>query len=339
LKKAITLQKNIQKMMKILGFGNALVDILTILECETPLKELNLPKGSMQLLDESGLEKMKVFLSARNTQTATGGSAGNLAKALGKLQAHPGFLGSVGKDEFGELFENRCREDGVQPLLCHHDLPTGIATTLITPDGERTFGTYLGAAAVFYEQEIQEDILRAYDVLFIEGYWIQNPTLMEQMMATAHRLGLKVALDLASYNIVEENKDFFRRVMREYVDVVFANEKESEAFSAGSPEDAAREMAELCQIAVVKIGKEGAYVATDADIRLYPSIRVDHVIDTTGAGDFFAAGFLYGLTHEKSPETSARIGSILGSTVIQYVGTTLPESTWKEVNEQIAMLK
>jgi sugar/nucleoside kinase (ribokinase family) len=162
---------------------------------------------------------------------------------------------------------------------------------------------------------------------------------MEQMMATAHRLGLKVALDLASYNIVEENKDFFRRVMREYVDIVFANEKESESFSAGSPEDAAREMAELCQIAVVKIGKEGAYVATDANIHLYPSIKVDKVVDTTGAGDFFAAGFLYGLTHNKSLETSAHIGAILGGTVIRYVGTTLPESTWKEVNEQIAMLK
>jgi sugar/nucleoside kinase (ribokinase family) len=326
-------------MMKILGFGNALVDILTILECETPLKELNLPKGSMQLLDKSGLEKMKVFLASRKTQTATGGSAGNVAKALGKLHAEPGFLGSVGNDDFGNLFENRCREDGVQPLLYHHDLPTGIATTLITPDGERTFGTYLGAAAVFFEQEIRKEVLRAYNVLFIEGYWIQNPTLMEQMMATAHQLGLKVALDLASYNIVEENKDFFRRVMREYVDIVFANEKESEAFSTGSPEDAAREMAELCQIAVVKIGKEGAYVATDANIHLYPSIHVDNVIDTTGAGDFFAAGFLYGLTHEKSLETSARIGSILGSTVIRYVGTTLPESTWKEVNEQIAILK
>lgn len=325
-------------MDKIIGMGNALVDVLVKIDDDSLLGKLHLPKGSMQLIQEATLSEIRKYTSGMKIHRSTGGSAGNTVCALAALGANPGFIGKVGQDETGAFFGDTLRQRGVNALLATCDLPSGIASTFISTDGERTFGTYLGAAATLRAEDLSRKMFAGYNYLYIEGYLLQDHDLMLRAVQLAKEEGLQVCLDMASYNVVEAERDFFDQLIVKYVDIVFANESEALAYTGKAPHEALEEIASKCSIAVVKTGKEGSLVKKGTEVIQLLSCPIDNVLDTTGAGDFYAAGFMYGLTCGYSLEKCVQISTILATAVIQEVGTTLPAKKWDEIKLNIESL-
>lgn len=325
-------------MDKIIGMGNALVDVLVRIDDDSLLEKLHLPKGSMQLIQEDTLYEIRKYTSGMKIHRSTGGSAGNTVCALAALGANPGFIGKVGQDETGAFFGDTLRQRGVNALLATCDLPSGIASTFISTDGERTFGTYLGAAATLRAEDLSRKMFAGYNYLYIEGYLLQDHDLMLRAVQLAKEEGLQVCLDMASYNVVEAERDFFDQLIVKYVDIVFANESEALAYTGKAPHEALEEIASKCSIAVVKTGKEGSLVKKGTEVIQLLSCPIDNVLDTTGAGDFYAAGFMYGLTCGYSLEKCVQISTILATAVIQEVGTTLPAKKWDEIKLNIESL-
>lgn len=320
-------------MNKIIGIGNALVDALAIMQDDALLEQLALPKGSMQLINRDKFYRIRDVASAYTTHRSPGGSASNMIRALATLGHSSGFIGKVGVDEAGEFYQSALHQKGIQSFLIKSDLPTGIASAFISPDGERTFATYLGAGATLQAEEIAESVYKGYDYFFVEGYLVQDHALIESALRTAKEQGLKVCLDLASYNIVEEDLPFFQYLVQNYVDIVFANESEAKAFTGKSPYKAIEEMAKICEIVVVKIGKRGSLIGRGGELIPIKAVDVpaQKVEDTTGAGDFYAAGFLHGLLQNVPLDICGNMGSLLSAKVIQYIGADLPGDEWQAV--------
>lgn len=322
-------------MKKIIGIGNVLVDILVKIENDTVLDMFGLPKGTMHWLDQESFTSMSSYLNDSNAGKATGGSAGNTVLALANLGMRPALIGKAGSDDNGDFFIKSLSDKGVDMRIVSSHLPTGTACALISPDGERTFGNFMGAAATLQAEEVPADMLSGYDSLYVEGYLVQNKSLVRSVVELAKKAGMQVCLDLASYNVVQDNRDFFYELLRDYVDVVFANADEARALTGKEPEEALKVISELCDITVVKTGAAGSLVAMDGRIFAVPAERVHEVVDTTGAGDYYAAGFLYGISHNFGPERSAKIGSVLAGYVIQSIGATLSEKVWEEIKQII----
>ena len=322
-------------MDKIIGLGNALVDVLATLKDDSLLHEMNLPKGSMQLVDDAKFQEINTCFAGMKTHLATGGSAANTILGLSCLGASTGFIGKIGKDEYGNFFRENLEKNGIEDKLLLSDLPSGVASTFITPDGERTFGTYLGAAATLTADELSPDMFKGYSYLYIEGYMVQDHDMILRAIQLGKEAGLQICLDLASYNIVDAYKEFFTLLINKYVDIVFANEDEAKAFTGDGPLAALDVLGKQCSIAVVKIGSEGSYIRKGTiDVKV-DAIKVKNVVDTTGAGDYYAAGFLYGLTCGYSLDKCAKIGSILSGNVIQVIGTTISKKCWDEIKLKI----
>lgn len=315
-------------MKKILGIGNALVDALYQITDETLLDEMRLPKGSMQLIGTERYTDIRQRMKNQPVKLATGGSACNTILALANLGMETALIGKIADDEPGRFFENKFLRLGTRTYLQHEDLPTGVASTFITPDGQRTFGTYLGAAACLSPEDLQWEWPGEYDYLYIEGYLVQNHALIEQAVNMAREAGCRVCLDLASYNIVEAEHDFFTHLLKK-TDMVFANEEEARALTGKSPREALDELAATCEVAVVKTGAEGAMARSrDEDATAVAAVPVSHVTDTTAAGDFFAAGFLCAHANRRPLKDCLRAGTLVAAEVIQIVGTQLTGETW-----------
>ena len=322
-------------MDKIIGLGNALVDVLATLKDDSLLHEMNLPKGSMQLVDDVKFQEINTCFAGMKTHLATGGSAANTILGLSCLGASTSFIGKIGKDEYGNFFRENLEKNGIEDKLLLSDLPSGVASTFISPDGERTFGTYLGAAATLTADELSPDMFKGYSYLYIEGYLVQDHDMILRAIQLGKEAGLQICLDLASYNIVDAYKEFFTLLINKYVDIVFANEDEAKAFTGDGPLAALDVLGKQCSIAVVKVGSEGSYIRKGTiDVKV-DAIKVKNVVDTTGAGDYYAAGFLYGLTCGYSLDKCAKIGSILSGNVIQVIGTTISKKCWDEIKLKI----
>lgn len=326
-------------MKKLLGIGNALVDVLAKVENELILSELDLPKGSMQLLTTPRYSEVSNRLNQLSTVLTTGGSACNTLLAFAALGGQSGLIGRIGHDEKGDFFTRSFQERGIETrLLLDNDLPTGVASTFITPDGQRTFGTYLGAAAALMPDDLRAEWFDSYDYFYIEGYLVQNHALIRRAVTLAREAGLKICLDLASYNIVEADRDFFGELLQE-TDIVFANEQEAAAFTGvADPKFNLERLARLCDIAVVKIGKYGVMVKHGDEVFTAPARDVPVVVDTTAAGDYFSAGFLAALAAGRSLPDCARLGSLLAGHIIEVVGTSLPADHWNDIYREFGKL-
>ena len=174
-----------------------------------------------------------------------------------------------------------------------------------------------------------------YAYLFIEGYLVQDHEMILHAIELAKEAGLQICLDMASYNIVANDLEFFTLLINKYVDIVFANEEEAKAFTGKESEEALGVIAKKCSIAIVKVGASGSYIRKGTEEIKVSAISVQKVVDTTGAGDYFASGFLYGLTCGYSLDKCAKIGSILSGNVIQVIGTTIPQERWDEIKLNI----
>jgi len=315
---------------KILGLGNALVDIVIQLENDNQLNELNLPKGSMQLVDLERAQRILNYFKASPKTITSGGSCANTLNGIANLGGNASFIGCVGNDEYGDFFNADMLENGIKPHLFKGTVGTGTAITLMSPDSERTFATYLGSAIELSDNHLSPELFSGYDYFHIEGYLVQNYDLIRTAIVLAKKAGCRVSLDLASYNVVEENLPFLMEMVENHVDILFANEEEAHAFCAKSPREALGFFAELVDYAVVKIGKKGSYLQHKNYVEHAGGVIVD-VIDTNGAGDAYAAGFLYGLMTNMDLKDCGLLGAKLAGEVVTVVGPKLLKKQWKKI--------
>lgn len=325
-------------MKNILGIGNALVDVVTIIDDEIILEKFALPKGSMQLVDGEKSEMIKAGTGSFNRTLASGGSAANTIHGLSLLGVSTGFIGSIGKDQTGDFFENDLKNAGVKTYLHRHQAPTGTAIALISPDSERTFATHLGAAVELNAEDLNPSDFKGYDILYLEGYLIFNKPLVETACRIAKANNMKIALDLASYNVVEAKLADFREIVEKYIDIIFANEEEAKAFTGLDAETAVFRLSELCETAVVKVGSKGSWLKRGEEVIKIGTISAT-CKDTTGAGDLYASGFLYGVAMNDSLENCGLYGAILSGKVIEIPGARLDHTKWVEIKRMIAQIK
>ena len=316
-------------MTKVLGMGNALVDIMTRLDNESYLELFELPKGSMILVDRDRSDRVMKGTTHLEKIMASGGSAANTIHGLARLGIETAFVGKIGHDEIGEIFRQDLLKSGIKPLLSYSDTESGRAVALVSPDAERTFATYLGAAVELSDTDLSASLFPGYDYFHIEGYLVQNHKLLERAVELARQGGLKISLDMASYNVVEENLDFLKRIVKDYIDIVFANEEEARVFTGQGPEKALDIIARDCDIAVVKTGSKGSLIRHGDDVFKIGIIPVRN-IDSTGAGDLYASGFIYGLAKGLTLAECGRIGSVLAGKVLEVMGPKLDEKGWEE---------
>ena len=325
-------------MKKILGIGSALVDILSQIPNEQILQELNLPKGSMTYVDADKVVKIGERLAQQyGSQRASGGSAANTMSGLAQLGVESGFLSKIGKDEVGEFFKKQMTDSHVKPQLLTTSTPSGRVIAMVTPDGERTFATCLGAAAEMRADDIQPELFEGWNIFYVEGYLVANPDMLKKAISTAKAQGMIIAIDMASYNVVEESRDFLLDLMNNYVDIVFANEKEAFALTGMEPEAALHFIAEHCDIAVVKVGAKGALVQRGKEVVVVPPMEAE-VVDTTGAGDMWAAGFLAGFVNGEDLQKCGMMGAIVAKNIIEVVGAKMDEARWEKIHTAIAKL-
>lgn len=317
--------------------GNALVDILTRLENDIILSDLNYPKGSMQLVDIDEVGKVLLATKDFPRNQASGGSAANTIHGLANLGIETAFFGKVGKDEWGDFFRADLEKRNIIPLLLDSPSESGRAFALISPDSERTFATFLGAAVELAPQEVPDNIFDGYSMLHIEGYLVQNRELIRHALQLAKSKGLKVSLDLASFNVVEDNLEFLHEMVENYVDVLFANEEEAKAFTGLEEEEALHEISHYCDLTVLKLGKRGSVIKLHDEVVRVSSIEVESM-DTTGAGDLYASGFLYGMLHDLPIQKCGKIGSLLAGKVIEVIGPKIDDTVWKEIKMQVKAL-
>ncbi len=317
-------------MKKVLGMGNALVDIMTKLESEDLLLAFSLPKGSMQLVDKDFANKVNNGTKHLEKKQASGGSAANTIHGLAKLGVETGFIGKIGTDEFGKFFQTDMESSNIKTHLMFGENETGRAIALISPDSERTFATFLGSAVELSAKDIQPELFSGYSYFHIEGYLVQNYDLIKKAVKLAKENKLKVSLDLASFNVVEANIDFLKSIIKEYVDIIFANEDEAKAFTSKEPEEALQILSEYCEIAVVKTGEKGSLVKKGNDVYKIGIVKAN-CIDTTGAGDLYAAGFLYGLTKDMPLIKCGEIGALLAGNVIEVIGAKISINKWNNI--------
>ena len=321
-------------MKQILGIGNALVDVMTMINDDTLLEKFALPKGSMQLVDEEKSKMVKSETLNLNRILTSGGSAANTIHGLAMLGVKTGFIGTIGKDDLGDFFENDMKNAGIITMLSRQDSVTGTAVALISTDSERTFATHLGAAVELEAADLDQEDFNGYDILYLEGYLIFNKSLIETACRIAKQKKMKIALDLASYNVVEAKLRDFKEIVEDYIDIVFSNEEEAKSFTGMEPVKALEHISKYCEVAVLKVGSEGSWIKRGEEIIKIGTDRVS-VKDTTGAGDLYASGFLYGYANGLDLEKCGLLGSLMAGKVIEIVGARMDESKFDEIKETV----
>ncbi len=284
-------------MAKILGMGNALVDIMVRLENDQIIHDFDLLKGGMKLVDEKFIQRLMDAIGKLPIEHAPGGSAANTMNGVSNLGMDTGFIGKVANDHFGKVMNEDMKKNGIKPFLLKGIAPTGLAVAMVSPDSERTFAVNLGCAIELSPEDISSEMFVGYNYFHIEGYLVQNHELLRRAVVMAKENNVKVSLDLASFDVVQDNLEFLKEIIAHYVDIVFANEEEAKAFTGMGTEFALHEIAKPSEVSIVKIGKKGSLIKHGENTNIIGVIEAKS-IDTTGAGDLYAAGFLYGMAKE-----------------------------------------
>ena len=316
----------------IVGIGSALVDILTH-EDDDFLARTGAAKGGMTLVDKADIERF-LAMSSTEINIVPGGSACNTVIGVGNLGGRARFVGKCGNGKMAKLFEVNLKNQNVEPALLRTDSPTGRVLSIITPDAQRSMFTYLGASAEMQPDEISPINFENAAIVHVEGYLLFNPDLIRRVLSTAKKADVRVSLDLASYTVVKETKELLNHLVEKYVDILIANEEEAEAFTGYRDEKKAlKALAARADIAVLKVGPRGSYVAhTGRTVRINP-MGDGSAVDTTGAGDLWAAGFLFGLVSGYSIEECGRLGSACGYEVCRVTGAKIPQEGWERIRK------
>ncbi|HIH42126.1 TPA: adenosine kinase [Candidatus Woesearchaeota archaeon] len=335
---------NFEKEFDIYGIGSALIDVLVEVD-DFVLENLGLRKGEMKLVNRVECDIVEQELKKYPTKKVPGGSTGNAIVLAAKLGAKCVFCGVVGDDIKGRIYEETMQQDKVALNLGKSSALTGHAITFITPDKQRTFAVHLGAALELDREHISIDDLKKCKILHTEGYLLAEDGSLKDACIAAMDLAKKnevvVSLDLSAPNIVRNNRAEFREILERYVDVVFANEEEANAFICKNDDGCAQhqdygaalnELSKICKIAVVKLGKHGSIIKADGKITKIEPFKAN-AIDTTGAGDAYAAGFLYALCKGNEVEKCGKLGSYLASKVVEKIGARLEKIESNEVKK------
>lgn len=321
------------KTYDITSVCNALMDIL-IEVSEDDLSTLGLRKGVMHLVDSERQKAVLKYFESKSRVMELGGSSLNAIRTLASLGHKTVFAGMVNDDHFGTQIKDRMIQLGIKSFLGgHYDESTGTCVILITPDGERTMNTNLGASRLYNKTHIPHQEIAASQVLHFCGYQWDTPEQKEAVISairTGHEHDTIISFDLADPFVVDRNREDFIRLIAEEADIVFANKEEAKLLFNSTPEDAGRRIAETGSIAVIKLGAEGALVCKGQEqIRIKPVPTV--VQDTTAAGDMFAAGFLHGFIRGRDLGRCGEIAATLASDVISRVGATISQDALQKV--------
>lgn len=322
----------------IIGVGSPVVDFLAQVDESFLKTHVSGAKGGMELVSAETIDRLTANLPVAPTQSP-GGSSGNTIFALARLGIPSTFLGKVGNDATARFYlDSFAANGGDISRFKTGSQSNARCLSLVTPDHERTLRTDLGAALTLDPNEITVADFAGCRHAHIEGYLLFNRGLLLHVVHCAREAGCTISLDLASFETVQAAADLLPDLLRNSIDIVFANEDEATAFLGQqySYPEMARELAKMAGIGVVKIGKDGSYVAHQEEVTTIAPVVVDSVIDTTGAGDFWAAGFLYGWLRGKSLAQCGSNGSVMGAEVVQILGTSVAAERWTELRQSLA---
>ena len=324
----------------VLGIGNAIVDVLAKTN-EAFLIQEGLTKGSMRLIDEAEAERL--YANMGPASEVSGGCAGNTVSGVASFGGRAAFIGRVKDDTLGKVFRHDINAFGV--TYSTPPAPNGLATArsmiLITPDGERTMNTFLGASTELTPAEIDADLIAASAITYLEGYLWDPPHAKDAFLKAAeiaHGAGRKVALTLSDSFCVDRFRDEFLKLIEDKtVDIVFANEAEAHALAQTADYETAQSfLKERTELAVITRGENGAEAMRNGEYALAPASKVNDIQDLTGAGDLFAAGFLFGLAKGYDLKVCLTLGNIAAAEVIAHVGAR-PQTSLKNLAEQAGL--
>jgi len=311
---------------KILGIGNAIIDVLAKVDDDF-LNKNKLIKGSMKLINKSEFEDLKK--SIKIEKIVAGGSVANTMAGIAHLQGNPSFIGKINSDNFGEMYKKSLQEIKVNFLYLekHEDLSTGASIILITPDSERTMCTYLGISSYLSINDINENNITDHELIFLEGYlWDKGMSekMFNHTITLAKKNEVKIAMSLSDIFCVNRHKQDFYNLLKNDLDILIGNENEiNELANTKNLLDSINQLKQLNKLIVITRSENGSMAIKNNEIINCNSIKVDKVLDLTGAGDLFAAGFLKEYLDKSTIKKCLETGSILASKIIQKIGARL----------------
>jgi len=317
---------------KVVGVGSALVDIL-IHEDDAFLAQTGAEKGVMTYADDVMISQV-LQRATSPAKVVPGGSACNTVVGIGQLGGEAHFIGKCAEDEMGLLLRSSLEKIRVIPRLISSQTPTGLVLSIITPDAQRSMLTFLGASAETRPEEIPDDSFNDAAIVHVEGYLLFNPELISAVLARAKAADALVSLDLASANVVQASKEILTKLIDQYVDILIANEDEALAYTGIKDETSSvLAMALQARLAVLKTGPRGSLIAHQDHVIAIEPNGDGRAKDTTGAGDLWAAGFLYGIVEGMPLDRCGDLGSLCGYEVCQVVGATIPDARWQVIHQ------
>jgi len=320
----------------IFGIGSALMDFLVEVD-DKELVEIELKKGHFHLIDEKRSELLLERIKKYKIRTAPGGSSANTLYGAAILGSKVVFCGKIGEDEHGNIYEERMLNNGVKTNLARSKKKTGHAITFITPDTERTFAVHLGACLELKKEDVFFNDLKQSKIMHVEGYQLEDKNLRDvslNAMDFAKKNNVKISIDLGDPGIVKRNKEDLLNMVKNYADIVFANEEEAKALTNLEPKEALDDISKFVNIVIVKIGKDGSFIKKQDKIYKIPGYKAN-AVDTTGAGDMFAAGVLHGICQNYNLEVCGHIGAYFSAKVVEKIGARLDNIDKEELKKLI----
>lgn len=319
----------------VLGIGAPCMDILMNVDDQF-LASLG-KKGWSQQTDQFFVQKIIEQTKIQKSYIATGGSCSNTIKGLTNLGHSCAFFGKIGKDEMGSQYYKSIKKAGIFPLCLQSDSPTQVCMCLVSNDGERTMRCCPGAANEISAEEIDPNNFKGVRLVHIEGYMLysKDGNFIPSAMKCAKESGALISFDLSSYDLIRLQKEKIMDLLKNYVDIVFANEEEVKELTGMDPVEGCQFLKEICPVAVVMLGANGCLVGSKKDIYYSPAFPVK-VVDTTGAGDLFASGFLHGYLNGLHLKACALMGNMVGGAVCEVFGAEIPEKKWDQIRMQLA---
>ena len=326
--------------LDVVGIGNAIVDVIAQAD-DRFLERQGLRKGSMQLIDAARAEEL--YAAMGPALEMSGGSAGNTMAGIASLGGKGAYIGKVSEDELGHVFAHDMRAIGVRfdaaPL--RGGAPTARSLILVTPDAQRTMNTFLGACVELGPEDIPPELIASAQVTYLEGYLFDPPrakAAFQKAAELAHAAGRKVSLTLSDAFCVERYRAEFRALIEGHIDILFANESEITALYGTKDFDAALHAVRgHCEIAALTRSEKGSVILAAGETHWIAAAKVEKLVDTTGAGDLYASGFLFGLTHGRDLASCGRLGSLAAAEVIGHFGAR-PETSLNALAQPAGLL-
>jgi sugar/nucleoside kinase (ribokinase family) len=311
---------------KILGIGNAIVDVFVKVDDDFLLKN-NLIKGSMKLLEKQEFESLKSTIKIEKIEA--GGSVANTMVGIAYLGGHPSFIGKVNSDEFGNIYKKSLQKINVNFLYSEKEenLSTGASIIFITPDSERTMCTYLGISSQLSKKDINENYIRDYEIIFLEGYlWDKGMSeeMFKHVINLAKENNIKIAMSLSDIFCVTRHREDFFELLKNDLNILIGNENEiNELMQKNNLLDSINKLKNINKLIIITRSENGSVTVLNNEIINCESVKVEKVLDLTGAGDLFAAGFLKEYLDKSNIKKCLQTGSDLAAKIIQKIGARL----------------